>query len=134
VTKLTDYRNKYLQHLELRLRPANPKYLDESLEKGIKNGWLAKDLAVTVNAQYYYDDHVTYWTQAANHLEKIVQQIPPAIAENRYRPFEYGPKPEQLPLEVIHERIELLKLCLNGMYETEAEAEHAMQQLIASQK
>jgi hypothetical protein len=134
MSTLTDYRNKYLQHLELRLRPTTPKHLDEALEKGRKNGWLAKDLAITINAQHYYDDSVTYWLQSKNHLEKLVEQIPPAIAENRYQPFEYGPKPEKLPIEVIHERIELLKLCLNGMYETEVEAELAMQQLIASQK
>jgi hypothetical protein len=134
MTNLTDYRNKYLQHLELRLRPATPKHLDEALEAGIKNGWLAIDLAVTVNAQYYYEGSVTYWLQSKSHLEKLVQQVPPAIAENRYKAFEFGAKPDALPLNVIHERIELLKLCLNGMYETEAEAELAMQQLIASQK
>ena len=134
MTKLTDYRNKYLQHLELRLRPTTPKHLDDALLKGMKNGWLAKDLAVTINAQHYYDDSVTYWLQSKNHLEKLVEQVLPAIAENRYKPFEFGAKPPKLPLDVIHERIELLKLCLNGMYETEAEAQLAMQQLIASQK
>ena len=127
-----EYIETYLKCLPADLRPTDvSEKINKALALAYRNRWDAKILAHAVASNNY--------STAKSPVGASIYRLEQLASQQAPRPGSPAPKfiPEPrrapVPMEWISERIQLLNLIGNGLYETEEEASQAMRDLIESQ-